>query len=223
MVQSSEIGESKWQLVFIYTVSPDSLEQVCRYSLEAGISYNKGGSVTIPGGASTKVLLSTSFTIPGGASTKVLLSISFGLWSPCISYTLSCPDVPSTEGCAESSNSFHSVVPFRWSRLRFFRRWQETYTTADTIADITPPPTTPPAMAPVSFHDGEDGIFEAEPCPVLLVAVEAVDADVDAAADVEFIVTLGMVFLKMVPKALSLKPPDGETNVAPPDGLRQGQ
>ena len=78
-------------------------------------------------------------------------------------------------------------------------------------------------MAPVIFLDGEDGIFEAEICPVPLVAAEAEDADVDAAADVEFIVTLGMVFLKMVSKALSLKPPDGETNVAPPLGLRQGQ
>ena len=78
-------------------------------------------------------------------------------------------------------------------------------------------------MAPVDFDDDEDGIFEAEPCPLLLLAVGDVDADVDADVDVEFIVNLGMVFLKMEPKALSLKPPGGETNVAPPDGLRQGQ
>ena len=90
----------------------------------------------------------------------------------------------------------------------------------DTTADITTPPTTPPAMAPVDFDDDEDGIFELEPCPLLLFAVGDVDADVDADVDVEFIVTLGMVFSKMGPKALSLKPPDGKTNVAPPDGLR---
>lgn len=78
-------------------------------------------------------------------------------------------------------------------------------------------------MAPVDFDDDEDGIFEAGPCPVLLTAVEDVDVDVDADVDVEFIVTLGMVFLNMGPKALSLKPPGGETNVAPPDGLRQRQ
>ena len=87
---------------------------------------------------------------------------------------------------------------------------------ADTTAIITTPPTTPPAMAPVEFDDDEDGTFEAEPCPLLLLAVEDVDAD----ADVEFIVTLGIVFLKMGPRALSLKPPDGETNVAPPAALR---
>ena len=57
----------------------------------------------------------------------------------------------------------------------------------------------------------------------MLLAVEDVDADVDADVDVEFIVTLGMVFLKIVLRALSLKPPGGVTNVAPPDGLRHGQ
>ncbi len=85
------------------------------------------------------------------------------------------------------------------------------------MAIITTPPTTPPAMAPVDFDDDEDGIFEARPCALLLLAVGDVDADVDADVD------LGMVFLKIGPSALSLKPPDGETNVAPPDGLRQGQ
>ena len=97
------------------------------------------------------------------------------------------------------------------------------YTKAATMAITTTPPTTPPAMAPVGFDDDVDGIFEAGPCPVLLVAVEDVDADVAADVDVEFMVTLGMVFLKMGSKALSLNPPGGETNVAPPDGLRQGQ
>ena len=91
------------------------------------------------------------------------------------------------------------------------------------MANITTPPTTPPAMARVGFDDDEDGILEADPCPVLLVAVEDVGADADVDVAVKFIVTLGMVFLKMGPKALSLKPPDGETNVAPPEGLRQSQ
>lgn len=58
------------------------------------------------------------------------------------------------------------------------------YTKADTIAIITTPLTTPPAMAPV---EGDED--EAEPCPLLLLAV----GDVDADADVEFIVNLGMV------------------------------
>ena len=87
------------------------------------------------------------------------------------------------------------------------------------MADIMTPPTTPPAMASIEFDVDEDGVVEAGPCPLLLLAVGDMDADVD----VEFIVTLGMVFLKMGPKALSLKPPAGETNVASPDGLRHGQ
>ena len=91
------------------------------------------------------------------------------------------------------------------------------------MATSTTPPTTPPAVALVDFDDDKDGIFEAEPCPVLLMVVDDVDAGVDANVDVEFIVTLGMVFLKMGPKALSLKPSGGETSVAPPDGLRQRQ
>ena len=74
-------------------------------------------------------------------------------------------------------------------------------------------------MAPVEGEEDEDGVFEAGPWPLLLVAVGEVAADVD----VVLIVTLGMVFSKMDPKALSLKPPAGETNVAPPDGLRHGQ
>ena len=77
----------------------------------------------------------------------------------------------------------------------------------------------PPSMAPIDFDDDDDGIFEAEPCALVLLTVGDVDANVDA----ESIVTLGMVFLKMGPKALSLNPPDGEINVAPPEGLRQGQ
>ncbi len=91
------------------------------------------------------------------------------------------------------------------------------------MAIITTPPTTPPAMAPVEGEEDEDCKFEAAPCPNLLLAVGDVDADVDADVDVDFIVTLGMVFLKMGPKALSLKPPAGETNVALPDGLIHGQ
>lgn len=84
-----------------------ALERECCYSLEADISYNKGDAVPIP----------------GGLSTKALLSISLGLWSPCISCTSSYLDLPSTEGCDESSDFFHSsVVPFRWTRLRFGRR-----------------------------------------------------------------------------------------------------
>ena len=78
-------------------------------------------------------------------------------------------------------------------------------------------------MARVGFDDDEDSMLEADPCPVLLVAVKDVGVDVDSDVAVEFIVTLGIVFLKMAPKALSLKPPDGETNVAPPEGLRQSQ
>ena len=90
------------------------------------------------------------------------------------------------------------------------------------MAIIATPPTTPPAMAPVEEDDDEAG-----PCPLLLLVVGDVDADVgadvDADADGEFIVNLGMVFLKMASKALLLNPPGGDTNVAPPDGLRQGQ
>lgn len=86
------------------------------------------------------------------------------------------------------------------------------------MAIITTPPTTPPAMAPVEGDEEEDCLFDAGPCPLLLSAVGDVDADVV----VEFKVTLGMVFLKMGPKAVLLNPPGGETNLAPPDGLRQG-
>ena len=71
------------------------------------------------------------------------------------------------------------------------------------------PPTTPSAMAPVKEDEDEAG-----PCPLLLVAAGDVDADVDA--DVEFILNLGMVFLKMAPKALSLSSPGGTTNVGRP-------
>ena len=41
--------------------------------------------------------------------------------------------------------------------------------------------------------------------------------------EVELIVNLGIVFLNIGPKALSLNPPCGEINVAPPDGLKGGQ
>ena len=85
------------------------------------------------------------------------------------------------------------------------------------MVDIITPPTTPPAMAPVEEDEDEDFVFEAGPCPLLLSAVGEVDADVD----VEFKVTLGIVFLKMGPSALLLNPPGGDNNVAPPDGLRQ--
>ena len=87
------------------------------------------------------------------------------------------------------------------------------------MAIITTPPITPPAMAPVEEGEDEDCVCEAGPCPLVVTAVGEADADVA----VEFKVTLGMVFLKMGPRALLLKPPGGDTNVAPPDGLRQGQ
>ena len=78
---------------YTYPDFPDSLQQECHYSFEADISYNIEES---------------------GASIKALLSISLGLWSPCISCTLSNLDLPSTEGCDESSGFLHSsVVPFR--------------------------------------------------------------------------------------------------------------
>lgn len=77
--------------LYIYILSSGLIDQGCHYSLEAGISHNKGDVDTIP----------------GGHSTKALLSISFGLWFPCISCTLSFLDLPSTEGCDESSD-FHS-------------------------------------------------------------------------------------------------------------------
>ena len=90
---------------------------------------------------------------------------------------------------------------------------------ADTTAIITTPPATPPATAPVEEDEDEDCVLEAGPCPLVVLVVGEVDTDVD----VEFKVNLGMVFLKMGPKALLLNPPGGDTNVAPPDGLRHGQ
>ena len=86
------------------------------------------------------------------------------------------------------------------------------------MIDTTTPPTTPPTMAPVEEDGCEGGVCEAGLCPVVAVVGEA-EADVD----VEFRVTLGMVFLNMGPRALLLNPPGGDTNVAPPDGLRQCQ
>ena len=85
--------------------------------------------------------------------------------------------------------------------------------------DTITPPTTPPTTAPVEDDGCADCVCEAGLCPLVVLAVGEADADVD----VEFRVTLGMVFLKMGPRALLLNPPGGDTNVAPPDGLRQGQ
>lgn len=81
---------------------------------------------------------------------------------------------------------------------------------------------TPPAIAPFEEDEDEDCGDESGPGPPVPPVITTIgEGDADVA--VELKVTLGMVFLKIGPRALLLNPPSGDTNVAPPDGLRQGQ
>lgn len=88
------------------------------------------------------------------------------------------------------------------------------------MAITTTPHTTPPAMAPTGVDDDDDDegfAFGAEPCPLVLFVAGDVDAEVD------LIVSLGTIFLNIGPRAPSLNPPCGETNVAPQMELKAGQ